>query len=176
MTATLTTLASLSINATRTGDAINTLGTAITTTSKTYGTTFADGTGAGKANLIWWAERTLLASANEDLDLAGVLVDPFGQALTFTTIKALAVSAKATNVNNVVLGGAAANALAGLFGATTHKAIVRPGATLVWIAGAADATGYAVVADTGDQLRVANSGAGTSVVYDIVILGEGTAA
>lgn len=33
------------------------------------------------------------------------------------------------------------------------------------------ATGYAVTAGTADQLKVANSGAGTGVTYDIVIVG-----
>ena len=33
------------------------------------------------------------------------------------------------------------------------------------------AAGYAVTAGTGDILKVANSGAGTGVTYDIVIVG-----
>jgi hypothetical protein len=36
---------------------------------------------------------------------------------------------------------------------------------------APDAAGYAVTATTADILRVTNGGAGTSVVYEIVILG-----
>jgi len=40
------------------------------------------------------------------------------------------------------------------------------------MAGAADATTYAVTAGTGDLLKVANSAGGTSVTYDIVIIGS----
>mgnify|MGYP000184442162 CR=1 FL=1 len=39
------------------------------------------------------------------------------------------------------------------------------------MAGAADATGYTVTATTADLLRIANSGAGTTVDYTIVVVG-----
>jgi hypothetical protein len=46
---------------------------------------------------------------------------------------------------------------------------LRPGATFVWIS--PDATGVTVTAGTGDLLNIANSGAGTSVTYDVIIIG-----
>jgi hypothetical protein len=48
---------------------------------------------------------------------------------------------------------------------------LKPGAGIVLTADQASATGYPVTAGTGDILRVANSGAGTAVLYDIAIVG-----
>ncbi len=130
----------------------------------------APGTGAGQADKIWTDQRTLAASATEDLDLAGVLVDAFGAAITFARIKAILIRAAAGNANNVVVGAAASAQWSTLLGAT-GTVILRPGAVALVAAGAADATGYAVTATTADLLKVANSGAGTGVTYDIAVVG-----
>jgi hypothetical protein len=128
-----------------------------------------DGTAVGKADRVFHDRRTLAASATEDLDLAGVLTDAFGAAITFVRIKGLFISAAAANSNNVVVG-AATNAWATLLSATGTLTL-RPGASVGAIAGPADATAYAVTAGTGDLLKVANSGAGSTVTYDVVIVG-----
>lgn len=136
--------------------------------------TLGPGTGAGRADTVFSDRRTLAASATEDLDLAGTLLDAFGATVTFARIKGLVISAAAGNTNNVVIGGAAANGFVSWVGGATHTVILRPGATLALMAGSADATGYAVTAGTADLLKVANSGAGTSVTYDIVLIGAST--
>ena len=128
------------------------------------------GTTAGKADLRFADTRTLAASATEDLDLAGVLTDVFGQAITFVRIKGIFISASSANNNNVVVGAAASNQWATLLN-TTGTLTLRPGASFAAISGSTDATGMAVTAGTGDLLKVANSGAGSSVTYDIVIVG-----
>ncbi|MEV8623406.1 hypothetical protein [Streptomyces sp. NPDC051079] len=128
------------------------------------------GTTAGKADLRFADTRTLAASATEDLDLAGVLTDAFGTALTFVRVKGIFISAATANSNNVVIGAAASNQWATLLNAT-GTITLRPGMTFAAMAGSADATGMAVTAGTGDLLKIANSGAGTSVTYDIVIIG-----
>ncbi|MDI9885315.1 hypothetical protein QMZ92_13155 [Streptomyces sp. HNM0645] len=130
----------------------------------------SSGTGAGQADKVFSDRRTLAASATEDLDLAGVLTDAFGAAITFARIKGLIIKAAVGNTNNVVIGAAATNTWATLLGAT-HTITLRPGAALCVMADATDATGYAVTAGSGDLLKVANSGAGTSVTYDIVLIG-----
>ncbi|MDX3065398.1 hypothetical protein PV518_25015 [Streptomyces sp. ND04-05B] len=130
----------------------------------------ASGVALNQADKIFQDRRTLAASTSEDLDLAGVLSDPMNQALTFARIKVLAVIAAAANANNVIIGGAASNAWVGPFGAAAHTIAARPGEPKL-IACAADATAYPVTAGTGDQLKIANSGAGTPVTYDIVIIG-----
>lgn len=148
------------------------LGTASDPITHAVAIELANGTGAGQADKVFADTRTILASANEDLDLAaGALTDAFGTTLTFAKVKALYVAAAAGNTNNVVVGGAAANAWVGPFGDATDKITVRPGGVLELAVGEADINGYAVTAGTGDQLRVANSGGTTSVTYTIIIVG-----
>ena len=128
------------------------------------------GTAAGQADKVFSDRRTLAASATEDLDLAGVLLDAFGAAITFVKVKGLFISAAAANTNNLVVGAASANQWATLLNAA-GTITLRPGAGFCAIAGPADATAYGVTAGTGDLLKVANSGAGTPVTYDVLIVG-----
>jgi hypothetical protein len=133
--------------------------------------TFADGTGAGQANRLWSDQRTLAASANEDLDLAGALLDAFGTAAVFARVKGLYIAAATGNTNNVIVGAAATNQWATFLNAAGTLTL-RPGAWVqAGIGLATDATGWAVTAGTGDLLRIANSAAGTPVTYDIAIIG-----
>lgn len=138
---------------------------------KTYEAILATGTGAGQADKIFSDTRTLAASGTEDLDLAGVLLDAFGTAITFVKIKALIVSAAAGNTNNVLVGGVAAGLSSIIVPQTTGIVTVRPGATFAVFAGQADSTGYAVTATTADLLHVANSSSGTPVSYDVIVVG-----
>jgi hypothetical protein len=130
----------------------------------------ADGNAADQANNVFCDERTLGASATENLDLAGGLTNALGATLTFTAIKAILVIASASNTNNVVLGGAGANTFVGPFGDASDKIVIGPGDS--FLITRRSAAGMAVTAGTGDILLVANSGAGTAVTYRIVIIGE----
>ena len=49
----------------------------------------AFGAGAGQADLIWWDRRTVAKDTTDQLDLAGNLVDAFGETLTFANVKAI---------------------------------------------------------------------------------------
>lgn len=129
----------------------------------------ATGTAANQADKVWSDNRTLAASASEDLDLAGSLTDAFGATLAFARVKGLIVYAAAANTNDVVIGGAGSNGWVGPFGAATHTLTVRPGGLLTLFA--PGATGYTVTAGTGDLLHVANSSSGSSVTYDVVVIG-----
>jgi len=129
----------------------------------------ATGTGANQADLVFSDTRTLGASANEDLDLAGVLTDPFGIVMTFARIKMMYFFAAAANTNNVEIGGAAATQFVNWVNAAADVIILRPGG--VFLLTAPDATAYAVGAGASDFLRVTNGAAGTSVTYDIVLIG-----
>jgi hypothetical protein len=131
-------------------------------------TALADGTGENQADRVFSDTRTLAASANEDLDLAGTLLNPIGGAAAFAKIKAIIVRAAKANTNNVVVGNAASNGFVGPFGAAAHTVAVPPGGVFMITAPKA---GWAVTGGTGDLLRVANSGAGTSVTYDIIVVG-----
>jgi hypothetical protein len=132
----------------------------------------ANGTGASQADRAWGGTRTLAASANEDLDLVGTaLVDVTGTAVTFPKVTAVFIRAAAGNTNNVVIGAAASNPWVGLLN-STGTITLRPDAWVMLSVGSADASGYPTVAATGDLLRVANSGAGSTVTYDILVLGK----
>lgn len=131
----------------------------------------AAGAGAGQADRFWSDTRTLTASANEDLDLAGAaLLDAFGVAVTFARVKALVVIAAPGNTNNVVVGAAGANPWIGAFNAAGTTTL-KPGGAMALFCSSADPVAWPVVAGTGDLLRIANSGAGSSVSYDIAIVG-----
>ncbi|KMS71306.1 hypothetical protein ACH49_24735 [Streptomyces leeuwenhoekii] len=146
------------------------LGTARVPAGLSRAVTLASGTGAGRADRAFTARRTIAASGTDDLDLAGVLTDALGGTITFARIKGLFIAAAAANTNNVVIGNATSNAWATLLNAT-GTVTLRPGAVLAAVAGSADATTYGVTAATGDVLRVANSGGGSTVSYDICIVG-----
>lgn len=126
-----------------------------------------DGTGAGKADLLY--QDTNAISAFADLDLAGALVDVFGATLTFARVKGLYIKAADANTANITVGPAAANGFATPWGSATDKNVLRPGMAMILLAGVADATGYAVTAATADLLRITPV-SGTQT-YDIAIWG-----
>jgi hypothetical protein len=128
-----------------------------------------NGTGLGAADRVYVDSNTLAASGTTDIDLAGSLTDALGAALTFVRVKGIFLRASSGNTNNVALGGAAATQFVGPFGAGTHTFAVKPGGFLATIA--PDATGWTVGAGASDLLRVANSGAGSTVSYDLMIIG-----
>lgn len=130
---------------------------------------FANGTGANQANAVFTDARSINASSDEELDLAGVLAEAFGATLTFTKVKLFAIVADAGNTNDVVVGGAGSNAWSAPFGDPTDTVKVRPGGALLLVA--PNAAGYAVTAGSADKLKVANSGSGTAVGYKILIVG-----
>jgi hypothetical protein len=130
--------------------------------------TLADGTGSGQADKIYADTDTIAASGTKDWDLAGVLVDDLGVALTFVNVKGIFLAASSANTNNCVIGAAAATQFVGPFGAATHTIAVKPGQFFAITAGL---TGWAVGAGASDLLRVTNSAGGTSVTYDIMIIG-----
>jgi hypothetical protein len=126
------------------------------------------GTGASQANMMWHDQRTLSASATENLDLAGSLTNAFGTTQTFARIKLVLVSAAAANTNNVNVIREGTNGVP-LFLALGDGIPVRPGGVFLWAA--TDSTSVAVTAGTGDLLTVTNSAGSTSVTYDIIIIG-----
>src|SRR5262245_37171162 len=139
----------LSINATEMK--VLDLATPEARTAITEALTLAAGTGLDQADRIFHDRRTLSASATENLDLAGVLTDIFGDALSFARIKLIYVKAAAANTNNVLVGGAASNAFPFL-GDATDIVPLKPGEWFVKVTGSA--TAWPVTAGTGDILKV----------------------
>lgn len=166
MAVTASVAASISANQT----AALALGTAEAKISRSVGVSFASGTGAGQVDKVWSAQRTLAASATEDLDLAGTaLDDPYGADTVFVKVKALYIKAADGNTNNVVVG-AGTNPWATLLN-TAGTITLRPGEFILVGCGSADTNGHAVTAATGDILKVTNSAGTTGVTYDIIIVG-----
>lgn len=132
---------------------------------------FADGGGDGQASVAWSSlGRALAASGTEDLDLNASLTDGYGSSIVLTKLKALLIKAAATNINDVVVGGAASHPIALFADAASDKMLVKPGGILLLIAPLT--AGYPIVAATSDVLTIANSAGTTGIVYDIAVLGS----
>jgi hypothetical protein len=127
---------------------------------------FASGTAAGQVSKVFTDKNALTAAQAIDLDLAGVLLDPLGQQITFANIKILRIKCAEANTTNLIVGNAASNGWIGPFGAATHTVAVRPGAVMLF----ADPAGWPVVGGTGDLLHLLNSGS-AALNYEIVLIG-----
>jgi hypothetical protein len=166
MSTTLKTIVTAQIDATYSN--LLDLGTGVDNFLKRTKIEMTNGTGAGAADRMFHDQRTINASANEDLDLAGVLANEFGSTLTFVELRAVMIFAASGNTNNVLVSRPASNGVP-LFSAAGDEIIVPPGGVFLW---ACPADGkITVTAATGDLLHVANSSSGTSVTYDVVIIG-----
>lgn len=130
---------------------------------------FTPGTLAGQANIVFADNRSIAASSNDDLDLNGTLPAVFDGTVNLVSVKSVAIRAAATNVNDLIVGGAPTNTFIGPFGAAAQTFRIRPGDVLAFTA---RNTGWTVTPGTCDILRIANSGAGSAVVYDIIIIGH----
>lgn len=141
--------------------------------SKRYEQSYADGTGADQAEELFSDTRSLAASASESLDLAGGLASPLGGSITFTAIKEIIVRASPDNTGDLRVGAAIANAFQGPFGAAAVGNLVPPDGILHLRN--PSAAGWPVTAGTGDLLQIENLVAAAQS-YDIIIIGEGSAA
>jgi hypothetical protein len=144
------------------------LGTAALPFTLSSNFTMASGTAANQADRVFTDTRTLGISATEDLDLAGVLTDSFGALITFVKLKALIIKAAAGNTNNVNLSRPAGATGVPIFLAISDGIVIPPGYTFAWFG---PGTGITVTPSTGDLITLTNSGAGTGVTYDVVIIG-----
>lgn len=125
------------------------------------------GTATGLADLVWSDTRTVVASGTDALDLAGTLTGTLGGTLTMVKLKAVIVRAAAGNTNSCRINRPAANGVP-LFVAASDGIDILPGGLFVWVAPGA---GVTVTPATGDLLNIDNSSSGTSVTYDVVLIG-----
>lgn len=145
------------------------IGSASQSISYSQTITFTDGSGANQINAIWQDSRQISAGSTDDIDLAGVLTDAFGNTLTFTTIKGMAIFAYAANGDNIKIGGDATAAFINWVDDATDEVIVAPGG--FFMLGNPSAAGYAVTATTGDILQITNADGAAAVDYDIILFG-----
>lgn len=138
---------------------------------KTYSFDWTDGGGANQAQKLFVDQRTVATGANDDIDLAGALVDQFGATLTFTAVKGLWLYSLPANTTNLTIGGASSTWVAWNSGTNAALTPITPGAPVLLLN--PSATGWASISGgSTDILRISNS-AGASAVYDLVIFGEG---
>lgn len=128
----------------------------------------ANGTVINTVNRKWSDRRTVNDAANDDLDLAGGLTDPFGNAITFAKVCGLIVHNRNTTAGENLVVGGGSNPWITWLGATGDQVVVAPdGVLLLWNPSLA---GYAVTASTGDILRL--TGSGGNITYDIALIGR----
>jgi hypothetical protein len=127
------------------------------------------GTGANQADTMYAARRTIAAGANDDINLASGLTDPFNNPIVFVEVRGLAVRAPTTNTGVIRVGGAApANRLTGLWADSAGYVDLAPG-MIVIIPAPAD-NDVVVVNGASNILRL-NNQAASSGFADVVIFG-----
>lgn len=134
-------------------------------------TNWTDGTGANQGQTFFHDERTLAGGANEDLDLSdasNALKDAFGVSLELTAIKLLLVHNKSGNGASMTVGPPASNGWVTAMAVSDLMTIVDGGTFCIE---AADASGYAVTATTGDLFTITNLAGGDTLTYSITIVG-----
>jgi len=130
------------------------------------GLQFEDGTGAGQASKIFASRRSIGASATDDIDLAGALVNDLGDAVVLSAVKALLV--RHVSGGNAAVIGLGTNPFLGPLGGTTPTFTVPVGGEMMVVNPSAG--GWTVGAGASDILRIAN-GAGSTLVVDVVVVG-----
>jgi len=146
-------------------------GNSVNSSVFSYSTYFTDGTGAGKANKIYISYSTIAASGNVTFDLAGSLLDMFGNTITMTKVKVIYFELLNSTSASSVLIGAGTNPMVNWVAAAGDAVRVRNGG--FFLLSCSDATGYAVTAGTADVLRILNEDSSNIATYRVVILGEG---
>jgi hypothetical protein len=138
-----------------------------------YSRGLADGVEEGQADVLWHDQRTLAASAAEDLDLAALDSTAFGSpvAVGFAKVKALMVINLATVAGeDLLVGGAGAGNdawSAPLDGDADAKIVVPADSALLLVN---RMSGWDVESGVSQFLRIASAGAG-SIDYKIAIVG-----
>jgi hypothetical protein len=133
----------------------------------------SNGAGLAAANVVYATTLTIGASATTTLDVAtgGGLVDGLGTAVAMARVKGMWVRAAAGNVNNVVVTRPATNGVP-IFGAASGSFPVKPDGLFAFVD--LSAAGIVVTAATGDLIDFVNSGSGSTVSADVVIIGAAT--
>ena len=144
---------------------------------------FSNGAGAGAAEELYSAIRTLAGGATETLDLSGALTNLVGDAaIAFTKIKAVIIellsttqdSTNGTAASSISVGNAASNqallkADGGPLGAAAHTVTIPNGGWFAW--GTTSAAGCTVANGAKDNLKVTNDDGAVTAAYRITLIG-----
>lgn len=168
----------LSWTATKNTDA----GTVKDRASLSLSPTITFSTGAGACDLVWSDIRLLAASANEILDLAGVLTDAFGDTVTAAKVKAIVIKNVSDETNpgetthvatdaSITFGTDATAGFVGPWTADTDRTVLKD-KEIFLITDLND--GWAVGAGASDELYVENLDGADEAAYAIALLLEAT--
>lgn len=153
----------------------STLATVTNTQIKSWGDQLADGTSSGQIDTVIVQERTLNASASEELNLYdGSLSDINGVSAGLQTVKRVIIYQIAnpdgsTASSGMTIGNAGTNPNALWFGATGHTAAVNGLAGVPFMQG--DDAGKTVSAGAA-ALKVLNNDGSNKLTYRIVLGGR----
>jgi len=123
----------------------------------------ANGTGVLMSDTVFADRRPLTTGQSEDLDLAGTLLNSYGDAAIFAKVRLLYIKSADDNTVDLTVFGDAASVPFLNTAATTST--IKPGGFILLY----NPTGFTVTPTTADIVQVAN-GAGNST-YDILIIG-----
>lgn len=157
----------------RSTDDVDTAKVTIDKLTDVYKVDWTDGTGDEQVKRMFRRTGTLLANTEVALDMAGSLLDVFGNTLTFAQVKLIVVKNLGTAATQILKFGqlgtpTSGNLLSDIFdGLTTARVKIRHGG--VFALGAPN-TGYTVTGGSADVILLSNEAA-LSVDYDIVVLG-----
>jgi hypothetical protein len=126
----------------------------------------ATGTATGLADKIWGDVGTVGPSATVSLDLAGSMLDVFGDTFLPLKLKCIAFTSDAANLNNTHLVRPAAGVP--WLGASGDFIIVPPGGGNLWYAPQA---GVVVTPTTADIIEITNAAGTNTNAYSIVLIG-----
>jgi hypothetical protein len=149
------------------------ISTVIDDTQFVFEMSLEDGNGSNQAQDMYRARRSIPSNDEDILDLAGSLVDKYGNTLTFATIKQITiVNLAGTAGENLLVGGgpgATGGALiTDLFdGESDGRIKIQAGGVFLI---ATPLAGYTVTGGSADLLWIRNDGTDT-IEYDIVIKG-----
>lgn len=124
------------------------------------------GTAAGLADKVWSSTDTVLTTATNTIDLAGVLTDAFGAVITFAKVRAFLVFAASANTTTIQVARPAANGSPFFAAASDALAPISAGGFACWCDPQA---GFAVAGGT-DLVSIINS-AGATATYTVVVVG-----
>jgi hypothetical protein len=134
-----------------------------------YSQVMSDGVVKDAADIIWMDKDRILNATTEEIDLAGTLTDVFGDAVVFVIVNGIYIFNQQTAAGeDLIVGGAAANAFL-LFDDATDQRSIGPGGAL--FISEPSLAGIPVTAGTGDLLKL-DAGATANLKFDILIWGR----
>lgn len=154
----------------------NSVSTPKDTTNYRFFQPFTDGSGDDQMQDQYVAQATVSAGVDvkeDSYDLAGGLIDVFGNTLTFATMKKLIIINRSTTAGeDLTIGGPSAGTTGALVtdlfdGDSDSRLKIKAGYGFALGGGEA---GYTVTGGSADVLVVTNAGTG-DITYDIIIAG-----